>query len=596
MSEIANLTIQAVHAAYRDGSETPQSLIARLRKQALAQKDNNAWLYLLSESELAPYLEALSDKPLETTPLWGIPFAIKDNIDLQAVPTTAACEAFTYTPQQSATVVELLIEAGAIPLGKTNLDQFATGLVGTRSPFGEGKNVFNSDYISGGSSAGSAIATALGQVSFALGTDTAGSGRVPAAFNNLIGHKPTRGLLSNTGVVPACKSLDCVSIFALNCEDAARVLDVAAEEDKTDPYSRANKAFNTSAYWQDDKPAAFRFGVPKQLDFDSASNAEALFAEARSRLEALGGEAVPLDFEPFAEAARLLYEGPWVAERAWATWDVARQAMLPVIREILASTDNFAVTDAFAAAYRLQALKKICDEELARVDIALIPTTPGCYRRSEIAEQPLALNSRLGTYTNFMNLLDYAATAVPVGKLDSGVSWGVTLFAEAFTDINLLSLAGAMQRELNLPLGATPHMLTGPARAGRPTPAETVDVVVCGAHLSGQPLNWQLTDRGAQLRLETRTTAAYALYALPDGKRPALVQSEVGAAIEVEVWRMPMSEFGSFVAGIPAPLGIGKVSLETGETVPGFICEEGGIASATDISSYGSWRAYLAAR
>lgn len=596
MTEIVNLRIAEVHEAYASGRETPESLIAKLRTQALAQGQFNAWIYLLSEEELQVYLDALKLKPIEESPLWGIPFAIKDNIDLKNVPTSAGCEAFTYTPTQSATVVDLLIDAGAIPLGKTNLDQFATGLVGTRSPFGEGRNVFNPDYISGGSSAGSAIATALGQVSFALGTDTAGSGRVPAAFNNLIGHKPTKGLLSTCGVVPACKSLDCVSIFALTTEDAVQVLDVATLADDNDPYSRSNVAFNTKPYWSEKTPGAFSYGIPEQLDFEDAQ-AEELFHHACKQLDALGGQSVTLDFEPFMKAARLLYEGPWVAERAWATQDVSPNVMLPVIQDILATTQNFAVTDAFDAQYKLQALKRICDRELDKVDFVMTPTTPTCYLRSEIAEQPVALNSKLGTYTNFMNLLDYAATAIPVGRLSSQVSWGVTLFGRAFSDIGLLSFSGALQRQLNLPLGATPHTLPPQSvESARVAPEESVAVVVCGAHLSGQPLNWQLQDRGATLKLKTCTTQAYALYALPDGKRPALVQKEGGSAIEVEVWQLPMAEFGSFVAGIPSPLGIGKVALETGESLPGFICEEGGIAGAEDISHFGGWRAYLDAK
>jgi len=596
MSDMNNLTIKAVHESYANGCETPESLFAKLRSQALAQKDFNAWIYLLSEAELQVYLDDLKLKPIESTPLWGIPFAIKDNIDLEDSPTSAGCKAFTRLPEKSATVVTLLIKAGAIPLGKTNLDQFATGLVGTRSPFGEGKNVFNTDYISGGSSAGSAIATALGQVSFALGTDTAGSGRVPAAFNNIIGHKPTKGLLSTTGVMPACKSLDCVSIFALTTEDVAQVLDVAAHDDDEDPYSRKNTAFNSKAYWHDDKPTAFSFGIPDRLDFDGDAESKKLFHLACAQLREIGGQSVTLDFEPFLKTARLLYEGPWVAERAWATQAVNPNDMLPVIQRILATAQTFDVTDTYDAQYKLQALKRICDRELDKVNFVVTPTTPTCYRRSALKKEPIALNSKLGVYTNFMNLLDYTATAVPVGRLGSQVSWGVTLFSQAFTDIRILSFAGALQRQLNLTLGATPYLLSKTVTSGRFAPEESVDVVVCGAHLSGQPLNWQLQDRGAEFKLKTTTKPAYALYALPDGKRPALVPSESGSAIEVEVWRMPMAEFGSFVAGIPSPLGIGKVTLKSGESVSGFICEEGGIADAENISHFGGWRAYLAAK
>jgi allophanate hydrolase len=596
MTPINNLTIKAVHDSYASGEETPESLLSKLRSQALAQHEYNAWIYLLSEDELQVYFNALKHKSIESKPLWGIPFAIKDNIDLKGIPTSAGCKSFTYSAEKSATVVALLIEAGAIPLGKTNLDQFATGLVGTRSPFGEAKNVFNKDYISGGSSAGSAIATALGQVSFALGTDTAGSGRVPAAFNNIVGHKPTKGLLSTVGVVPACKSLDCVSILALTSEDLVKVLDVAAIADDNDPYSRNNTPFNTKSYWQDEKPATFSFGIPDQLDFDNNAETEELFHFSCEQLKRLGGQGVAINFEPFLKTARLLYEGPWVAERAWATKGVNPNAMLPVIRKILATTENFDVTDTFDAQYKLQALKRICDRELDKVDFVVSPTTPSCYLRSEIEKEPIALNSKLGTYTNFMNLLDYTATAIPAGRLSSEVSWGVTLFSRAFTDMRLLSFSGALQRQLNLPLGASPYLLPPTAQSGRVAPQESVDVVVCGAHLSGQPLNWQLQDRGAKLKTKTTTKPAYALYALSDGKRPALVPQAAGCAIEVEVWRMPMTAFGSFVAGIPSPLGIGKVTLESGESLSGFICEEGGISDATNISHFGGWRAYLASR
>ena len=599
MSDLQSLTIEAIQNAYSRGLETPTSLILKLRQQALAQAEFNPWITLLSEEELGAYLDALKLKPIASCPLWGIPFAIKDNIDLAEVPTSAACEAFTYVPEKSATVTSRLIEAGAIPLGKTNLDQFATGLVGTRSPFGEGKNVFNPDYISGGSSAGSAIATALGQVSFALGTDTAGSGRVPAAFNNLIGHKPTKGLISSRGVVPACKSLDSVSIFGLTAGDVAAVLDVAIGDiaSEADPYSRENHPFNTAQYWSDATPNAFEFGVPDELNFDGDSEAEALFRSTCQTLEALGGIAVTIKFAPFLSAARLLYEGPWVAERVWATQHVAADAMLPVIQAVLATSKNFDVIDVFDAQYKLQALKKACDQEVARVDFILTPTAPTCYLRADINKDPIALNSKLGTYTNFMNLLDYAATAVSVGKLSTRVSWGVTLFSAAFTDVRLLSYAGALQRRLKLKLGATAHSLASEIKIGRIAPEEFVDVVVCGAHLDGQPLNWQLRDRHSVLKKVTKTAANYALYALPDGKRPALVPvgDQTGSEIEVEVWRMPMAQLGSFVAGIPSPLGIGKVTLESGENLSGFICEEGGITGAEDISRFGSWRSYLAA-
>ncbi|MCB1690748.1 MAG: allophanate hydrolase [Halioglobus sp.] len=594
---VHNLGLQALRSAYLQGDFTPRELIGQLTAQARRQSGYNAWISLLSDAQLEPYLSALEGKRPESLPLYGVPFAIKDNIDLAGIPTTAACPDFAYTPGESAAVVSALIAAGAVPLGKTNLDQFATGLVGTRSPYGEGKNSFNPDYISGGSSAGSAIATALGQVSFALGTDTAGSGRVPAVLNNLVGHKPTRGLLSTRGVVPACRTLDCVSIFALSCDDAAQLLDIAASYDPQDPYARPNTFYNRQRYFETAGAGHFRFGVPAQPDFQRDAETRALFDASVKRLEALGGEAVSVAFEPFLETARLLYEGPWVAERWLATRDVDSASMLPVINAIIATAEGKSAADAFAAQYRLAALKRQCDALLQDLDFIVTPTCPRFYTRAEMAEQPIVNNSLLGTYTNFVNLLDYSATAIPVGFTDCGVPWGVTLFSGAFDDIRLLSYAGLLHRACQLPLGATGHPAPPATDGTTAAVPERIKVVVCGAHLQGQPLNWQLTERGGQLVSETRSAPRYQLYALPDGKRPAMVRDDVdGTAIEVEVWSLPHGNFGSFVAGIPAPLGIGKVEMADGSWLSGFICEGYGLAGAHNITGYGGWRNWLATR
>lgn len=593
-----DLSLAAVRDAYRRGEYTPRELLTRLSEQARSQAGYNAWIHLLDAAELDPYLSALEAPGADTLPLYGVPFAIKDNIDLAGVPTTAACPDFAYTPGESAEVVRVLVAAGAVPLGKTNLDQFATGLVGTRSPYGEGMNSFNTDYISGGSSAGSAIATALGQVSFALGTDTAGSGRVPAVLNNLVGHKPTKGLLSTRGVVPACRTLDCVSIFALNCDDAASLVDIAASFDPHDAYARPNPFYNRARYFGTDGLAPFRFGVPAEPDFQGDGETAALFEASVARLEALGGEAVRLDFEPFLEAARLLYEGPWVSERWLATREVDRASMLPVIREVIGGAEGKSAADAFAAQYRLAALKRQCDTLMAGLDFVLTPTCPTFYTREELAAEPIARNSVMGTYTNFVNLLDYSATAVPVGFTRSGVPWGVTLFTEAFGDIRLLGFAGLLHRACGLPLGATGRE-PGPAHTPAPAaaPGNEIEVVVCGAHLEGQPLNWQLAERGARLCRQTTTAPAYRLYALPDGRRPALNRVDAdGAAIEVEVWSLPHDSFGSFVDGIAPPLGIGKVELADGRWVSGFVCEHYGLADARDITPFGGWREWLASR
>ncbi len=591
-----NLSLQALKNAYQQGELYPRSLMSQLRAQALAQSEYNAWITLLDEAQLEPYLSRLDSESVDSLPLYGVPFAVKDNIDLAGIETTAGCPDFAYTPEKSAPVVAALIAAGAIPLGKTNLDQFATGLVGTRSPYGEGKNSFNPDYISGGSSAGSAIATALGQVSFALGTDTAGSGRVPAALNNLIGHKPSKGLLSTLGVVPACRSLDCVSIFSLCSRDAAILLDITAKYDSEDPFARPNHYANRSRYFSATATQpSFRFAVPSQLEFCGNAETQTLFEQSVAQLCELGGEKVEIDFSPFLAAAKLLYEGPWVCERWLATQEVNPDSMEPIIAEIIDQAVTKTGNEAFAAQYRLAELKRQCDKVIENFDFVLTPTMPTIFTRSEIAENPIVNNSILGTYTNFMNLLDYCATALPVGFTASGVPWGVTLFGPAFSDIKLLGFADRLHRACNLTLGAMEYSLSDiPLQAGMPAPSSQIAVVVCGAHLQGQPLNWQLTERGGVLVEKTVSAAAYELYALSDGIRPGMVRNEdKGQAIEVEVWSLPADTFGSFVTGIPAPLGIGKVEMSDGRWVSGFICDGYGLAGATDVSRFGGWRAWL---
>lgn len=590
-----NLSITALSKAYASGELNPRSLILSLREQALSESDYNVWIHLLSEQELEPFLTHIESKDPQSLPLYGIPFAIKDNIDLKGIPTTAACPDFSYTPEKNATVVELLMSAGAIPLGKTNMDQFATGLVGTRSPYGQGKNAFNPDYASGGSSSGSAIATSLAQVSFALGTDTAGSGRVPAAFNNLVGHKPTKGVFSSTGLVPACRTLDCISVFALTAHDAATVFDIAAQYDASDAYCRPNHYANKSRYFSGEAPAEFTFGVPETLDFQGNAECEAMFNKAVAALESLGGKALTFNFDNFTQAAKLLYEGPWVAERWLATKDVKLESMLPVIQTIIGGGNSAGATDAFAAQYKLADFKRLCDQQMAEFDFVLTPTTPTIYTRAEIDEKPIERNSILGTYTNFMNLLDYAATAVPVGQTSTKVYWGVTLFSNAFSDISLLNITSAMQKAFALPLGTSDHAFEHTTAQIVTQPSNTIDVAVCGAHLEGQPLNWQLSERGATLKQGVKSSAQYKLWALSDGKRPGMQRVESGGDnIEMEIWTMPSENFGTFVTGIPAPLGIGKVELENGSWVSGFICDAYGLDGAKDVTEYKSWRAWLA--
>ncbi|MBK5935275.1 allophanate hydrolase [Halorhodospira halophila] len=591
------LTVTERLAAYRDGTLDPRSELHRARAAALADT-HHTWIHVLDEAQLAPYLDRLEGLDPASLPLYGIPFAIKDNIDLAGVPTTAGCPDYAYTPAESAFVVQRLIDAGAVPLGKTNLDQFATGLVGTRSPYGACPNAFHRDYVAGGSSSGSALAVALGQVPFALGTDTAGSGRVPAAFNNLIGLKPTCGRLSTRGVVPACRSLDAVSIFAGTAADAGRILAVAGAYDDADPYARADQP---PALGPGRIPAhGFRFAVPpaEQRAFFGNAHTPALFERAVARLQALGGVPVELDFSPFLEAARLLYEGPWVAERYAAIRafiDRQPESLLAVTRTIIGAGSEPRAADAFAAAYRLQALRRQAQAAWQQVDLAITPTAGTLPSQAAVAAEPVARNSELGYYTNFMNLLDCSAVAVPAGFQDEGLPFGVTLFAPAFYDTDLLGLAAQLHQSGVDTVGATGRPLP-PSEPPPPDPGHAVELAVCGAHLSGLALNHQLTEHRGRLLATMQTAPRYRLYALPGEapQRPGLIRDRrEGGAVEVEVWSLPAQEVGPFIAGIPAPLGIGRVELADGRWIPGFLCEAAGLEGAEEITHLGGWRRYV---
>jgi len=592
------LNITALTEAYRHGALTPRAVIAEVVAKAKAlNPEFHLFIHLLSDAELSPYLDALDGRSPADLPLYGVPFAIKDNIDLAGVPTTAACPAFAYMPERSATLVERLIALGAVPVGKANLDQFATGLNGTRSPYGACRNSVHPDYPAGGSSAGSALAVALGVASFALGTDTAGSGRVPAALNNLVGLKATKGLLSTAGVVPACRTLDCTTFFTATAAEASRLLALTTGLDERDEYSRANPQWNGPDSFGRPREG-FRFGVPRQLQFLGCVESPALFEATVARLESLGGQRVDIDFSPFLEAARLLYEGPWVAERyavAGPLIEASPDAVLPVIRDVLRKAPGCTAVEAFRSQYRLQQLKAQCDRVLADLDCVLTPAYPRPVTLAELREQPLQRNSDLGWYTNFMNLLDYAALAVPAGFMANGLPWGVTVFGRAFTDQWLLGLADSLQRATALPLvGGRAFSSPAPAALAR---NDRSRVVVCGAHLSGLPLNGQLTARGGWLLQATQTAPRYRLHALAGGpvRRPGLQRvAEAGAAIAVEVWELPSAELGSFLDAIPAPLGLGKVELADGSWVTGFICEGEGLAGSEDITHFGGWRAYIA--
>lgn len=590
-----DLRLSSLAQAWQRGDFTPRELLANLRQRAQAlNPEYQLFIHILTAEEQEPWLAALDGVEPHTLPLYGVPFAIKDNIDLAGIATTAACPAWSRTASEDATIVAQLIALGAIPVGKTNLDQFATGLNGTRSPYGRCRNAYHADYPSGGSSSGSALAVALGVASFALGTDTAGSGRVPASLNNLVGLKASKGLISTAGVVPACRTLDCTTFLTATAEEASQLLALTAQYDPRDAYSRRNPQWNGRQAFGA-PPARFRFGVPQTLNFLDCPQSEALFMQAKARLMALGGVPVSLDMTPFLDAARLLYEGPWVAERYAVVGPLIEQqpeAVLPVIRDVLAKAPQTDAVATFEAMYQLQAYKAQCDALLEGLDCVLTPTYPRPVTLAELEAEPVKRNADLGYYTNFMNLLDYAAVNVPVGFMDNGLPSGVTLFGRVFTDQYLLGLADAFQRIQPLPLVGG-HLI--PDTLPRTQAShDRLSLVVCGAHLDGLALNGQLRERGGRLLTATQSAAHYRLYALADGKRPGMVRdNDRGAAIAVEVWDLPSAELGSLLAAIPAPLGLGKVELADGRWLSGFICEAYGLQGATDITEFGGWRAWL---
>ena len=594
-----SLDISELAAAYRTGTLTPSALVDRLLACIAARGDDHVWIERVSRDELLAMARRVEAEGPAGKSLFGIPFAIKDNIDLAGHTTTAACPAFGYQAPQSAEAVRRLIDAGALPVGKTNLDQFATGLSGTRSPYGAPSCVFKPGYISGGSSSGSAVAVAAGLVSFALGTDTAGSGRIPAAFNNVIGLKPTRGLISTRGSLPACRSLDCLSIFALTMSDAVMVLQAMKGFDTADPFSRHPDPVGAAAPRE---IKGCRFGVPRpgQLEFFGNNDGKQLFDAMLRTVERLGGTLVEIDFEPFLETAKLLYHGPWLAERYLAIrafFDHEPDKVFPVTRQIIEAGRKPSAVDAFNGYHRLQELRRATETVWQLADTLIVPTAGRQFAISEIQSNPIALNTELGYYTNFVNLLDLCAMAVPAGFQPDGLAFGVTLIAPAWHDDALCSLADVLHRSQDLPLGATEKRIAAtPKLEANIGASGLIQVAVCGAHMSGLPLNKELTERGGRLVRACRTASNYRLFALPGGPpdRPGLIRAEVGAAIEVEVWEMPLAVFGGFVAGIPAPLGIGTIELEDGMRVKGFLCESHATKGARDITEFGGWRKYLA--
>ena len=597
------LTLADWRRAYRDGA-SPAQLLHAQRHRLLSESPSEAWITLSSQAELEARIAALEQRvalhpdrasALCALPLYGVPFAVKDNIDVAGLSTTAACPAFERLAMSDAHAVARLLAAGAVCMGKTNLDQFATGLVGARSPYGRPSSSFAAERISGGSSSGSAVAVARGDVAFALGTDTAGSGRVPAGFNNIVGIKPTPGRVSSSGVVPACRSLDCISVFALTVADAAEVLSVIEGPDASDAYS----AFRLGAA---QPKAALRIGVPMAPLFGGDAGYAPCFEHALAQARALGHTIVPIEFAPLFAVAKLLYSGPWVAERHSVVQALLERdpgAFDPTVRSVIEVANQFNATDAFRAQYALRDAQRDTAALWKDIDLLMVPTAPAHPKHSDIDADPLGANALLGTYTNFVNLLGWCALALPAGFTQSGLPFGVTFIAPGAADAALARFGQGWEASLKLPLGATGRAFSDATDlpAAWPASQPTLHIAVVGAHLSGLPLNGQLTERGATLREATHTAPNYRLYALPGTTPPKPGLQRVaggdGASIAVEVWDLPLAEVGSFLALIPAPLGLGSVTLADGRSVHGFVCEAQALDGARDITAFGGWRAFL---
>jgi allophanate hydrolase len=590
-------TVAEIVAAHRDGLISPAETVARSFQRIRDHGDPAIFISLRDEKDALAEARALAGKDIATLPLYGVPVAVKDNIDVAGLPTTAACPAFATTPTRDATAVARLRAAGAIIIGKTNLDQFATGLVGVRSPYGIPRNPVRGDLVPGGSSSGSAVAVSAGLVPLSLGTDTAGSGRVPAMLNNIVGLKPSLGMISTSGVVPACRTLDCISVFALTVDDAAAALDVMTATDPLDPFSRDRPLAALTAF-----PKGVRLGRPRsgQLIYFGDKAAEAAYGEAIARFEKLGAEIVEFDLEPFYETARLLYEGPWVAERYLVIRDLLASdpdAIHPVTREITIAGARPSAADTFAALYRLQGLRKVAERIFADVDALLLPTAPTAYTTADVLANPIELNSRLGTYTNFVNLLDMCGLAIPASMRGDGIPFGVTLLAPASGDADLASIGRAFHADTGLAVGA--RGVAQPPLAALPATlrGDEIPIAVVGAHLSGMALNHELTALGGRLLETAQTAPDYRLYALSTTPpKPGMLRIEPGTgnSMALELWALSAAAFGQFVAAIPPPLSIGTIRLADGRSLKGFIVEPAALDGARDISSFGGWRAYQA--
>jgi allophanate hydrolase len=590
-------TVASIVAAHRAGTVSPAHTVARSFARIRDHNDPAIFISLRDEKEVLAEAEAVSANDAAQLPLYGIPVAVKDNIDVAGLPTTAACPAFSYLPSHDATAVARLRAAGAIIIGKTNLDQFATGLVGVRSPYGIPNNPIRGDLIPGGSSSGSAVAVSAGLVPLALGTDTAGSGRVPAMLNNIVGLKPSFGMISTAGVVPACRTLDCVSVFSLTVDDAMTALAAMAGPDGADPFSRNRPLAEMTSF-----PVNLRLGVPRsgQLIFFGDKASETAYSDALKRWTALGATLVEFDLEPFYETARLLYEGPWVAERYLVIRNLlasSPEAIHPVTREITIAGARPSAADTFAALYRLQALRKIAERAFAGIDALVLPTAPTVYSTAQVLANPIELNSRLGTYTNFVNLLDLCGLALPAAMRPDNIPFGITLLATAGHDAQLASIGRVFHGDTKLTMGATG--LPQPPLAALPVglSGDEIAVAVVGAHLSGMALNGELKALGGRLLEQARTAPDYKLYALattPPKPGMLRVEAGTGSSIELELWALSAGSFGKFVAAIPPPLSIGTIRLADGRGVKGFIVEPAAVNGARDISAFSGWRAFVA--
>lgn len=588
-------TLKQLHTAYAAGL-SPMTVIEEVYRRIEEADDPGIFIHLAPKEAMLAAAAELGPYDQER-PLYGIPFAVKDNIDVAGMPTTCACPDFEYAATTDAFVVAKLKAAGALPIGKTNLDQFATGLVGIRSPYPIPKNAIDPSVVPGGSSSGSAVAVARGIVPFALGTDTAGSGRVPAALNNIVGLKPTLGTLSATGMVPACRTLDTISIFALSVTDAFAAYAAAAGYDQADAYSR-----DLPAPFLETAGAGFSIGVPDAASrrFFGDVEQEVSFEATLAVLEAKGHRIVPLDFTPLYRIAELLYEGAWVAERYAAIEEVFRttpDALFPVTRRIIGRAETLTAADAFRDIYRLADLKRKAAPLIGAADLLCVPTIPCFFSVNDLEQDPVGPNSKLGTYTNFVNLLDLCGIAVPIAARTDGRPGNVTLLGAAGLDGRVAGVAASLQAEASPPLGATGWELE-PIEALAPaaSPAE-IAIALVGAHMRGLPLNCEITRLGGRFLAQRRTAPEYRLHALAGGppQRPGLVRvNEGGQAIALEIWALPLDHFGTFMTGVPSPLSIGTVRLDDGSAVKGFLCEPAGLSGAEDITDLGGWRAFLA--